>query len=73
MEKRPRNFCLDIIRIVSCIIIVVTHIFQHFGHPFGYFFGIPNFYWVSIGGVAVSVYIIVSGYSLEMSYGSKLY
>ncbi len=66
-----RSLLLDLIRSVAIILVLVAHIGQAFESPVGMFFGIPNFYYVSLGGLAVTIFLILSGLTLELSYGSR--
>lgn len=65
-----RSVLLDILRAFSVIAVVLGHVLQEFDHPWGNKFGIPNFYYVSMGGVAVTVLIIISGIVLGLRYTS---
>jgi len=66
-----RSVFVDSIRIIAIALILVAHIAQTLSSPVGNFFGIKGFYWVSIGGVAVTLFLIISGCSLQLVYGSK--
>lgn len=65
-----RSVLLDIIRAISVIIIILVHILQEIEHPLGGFFGIKRIYYVSGGGIAVSILLIISGIVLQLRYGS---
>ncbi|WP_025744955.1 acyltransferase family protein [Salinivibrio costicola] len=56
-----RNFLLDVVRIFATALVVVAHVGQRLDHWVGDGFGISNFYFVSLGGLAVSIFIILSG------------
>ena len=62
---------LDIIRCVAIILLLIAHIGQEMHHPIGKGFGIPNFYYVSLGGVAVTIFLALSGCILELKYGNE--
>jgi peptidoglycan/LPS O-acetylase OafA/YrhL len=66
-----RIVLLDIIRILSIGLLLTAHTAGVFRHPLGGFFGIENFYWVTLGGVAVTLFFILSGLALELKYGAK--
>ena len=63
-----RSVILDMVRTVAVGAVVVDHILQNVGSRFGGFFGWPKFYHVSIGGVAVTILIILSGIVLGLHY-----
>lgn len=56
-----RSLLLDLLRIFAIALVFVAHIGQALGHESGNFFGIKNFYFVSLGGVGVSLFLILSG------------
>ena len=47
-------------------------VFSHYTQGV-YLFGIRNFYWVTIGGFGVTLFLILSGMCLEYSYGGQRY
>jgi peptidoglycan/LPS O-acetylase OafA/YrhL len=47
-------------------------VFSHYTQGV-YVFGIRNFYWVTIGGFGVTLFLILSGMCLEYSYGGQKY
>jgi peptidoglycan/LPS O-acetylase OafA/YrhL len=51
---------LDLIRCVAIVLLLLAHISQAINNPFGSF-DIPHFYHVSLGGGAVTIYLILSG------------
>jgi peptidoglycan/LPS O-acetylase OafA/YrhL len=64
-----RFVTLDIFRSFGIALVVAAHIAQEVRSPIGGFFGIPGFYWVSLGGVGVTIFLVLSGLSLELRYG----
>ncbi len=60
---------LDLARAGAIALLLVSHISETIGSSLGRFFGIPWFYPVSPGGVAVTIFLIVSGIVLELRYG----
>ena len=62
---------LDVVRCVAIGLLLMAHIAQAVGSPLGGFFGIHNFYYVSFGGLAVTIFLILSGMVLELQYGSR--
>jgi peptidoglycan/LPS O-acetylase OafA/YrhL len=63
-----RSVLLDFIRILSVGTVAGVHILQIKRSPLGEPFGVPGFYFVSIGGVAVTVLLILSGLVLGLKY-----
>jgi peptidoglycan/LPS O-acetylase OafA/YrhL len=61
-----RHVLLDIIRIVAVTLLLTAHIGQTLNHPIGRAFGIRGFYHVSLGGLAVTLFLILSGLVLEL-------
>ena len=66
-----RSIGLDFIRCVAIALLLLAHIGQQIGNRVGAHFGIPHFYYVSLGGLAVTIFLILSGAVLELQYGSK--
>jgi len=62
---------LDIIRSIAIVLLLTAHTAQVFGSPLGKPFGIENFYWVTLGGIAVTLFFILSGLALELKYGTQ--
>jgi peptidoglycan/LPS O-acetylase OafA/YrhL len=56
-----RSILLDMLRIFAISLVFVAHIAQVLGSNAGEFFGIKNIYYVSLGGVGVSVFLVLSG------------
>lgn len=65
-HKRPRLFYLDLVRALAAIIIVITH----FNNP--YMIGHSVFayepFGIYIGGLGVSLFLIISGAALMYTY-----
>ena len=66
-----RFIVLDIIRCAAIILLIIAHIAQVFHSPVGGYFGIPNFYRVTLGGFAVTIFLILSGFVLQLRYGQN--
>jgi peptidoglycan/LPS O-acetylase OafA/YrhL len=66
-----RIVLLDILRTIAIVLLLISHIGQAVGNGAGIFFGIPGFYWVSFGGFAVTIFIMLSGFVLGIQYGNK--
>ncbi len=60
----------DLARCVAIVLVVASHVAQVLGARMGDRFGLPGFYYVSIGGVGVTLFLIVSGAVLELQHGS---
>jgi len=77
-NKKPRIISeqrivlLDIIRTAAITLVIAAHIFQSFGVSLGNDFGVHNFYWGSIGGVGVTIFLILSGIVLQLKYSDKI-
>lgn len=61
----------DLIRCVAIVLVLVAHIAQTISSPIGAFFGFPDFYYVCLGGIAVTLFLILSGAVLEIQYGNR--
>jgi peptidoglycan/LPS O-acetylase OafA/YrhL len=70
-EMLVRNIGLDLLRCGAIVLLLLAHIGQSIDSPLGRFFGIPNFYYVSLGGLAVTIFLLLSGAVLQMQYGHK--
>lgn len=68
-KKRPRLFYLDLVRAIAAVLIVITH----FNNP--YMIGHPVFayepFGIYIGGLGVSLFLIISGSALMYTYGES--
>ncbi|GGO87229.1 hypothetical protein GCM10011348_39930 [Marinobacterium nitratireducens] len=56
-----RSPLLDSLRILAIALVLIAHIGQLLGHASGDFFGLKNFYFVSLGGLGVSLFLVLSG------------
>jgi peptidoglycan/LPS O-acetylase OafA/YrhL len=56
-----RSILLDILRITAIALVFVAHFGQLLDTSAGDFFGLKNFYYVSLGGVGVSLFLVLSG------------
>jgi peptidoglycan/LPS O-acetylase OafA/YrhL len=66
-----RNIGLDVLRNAAIGLILLAHIAQAIDSPWGEPFGIPNFYHVTLGGLAVTIFLVLSGVVLQMQYGRQ--
>jgi peptidoglycan/LPS O-acetylase OafA/YrhL len=66
-----RYLLIDLIRVAAIIMLVASHIGEAIHNPILDDFGIPDFYCVSLGGLSVSIFLIISGLALELQYGKQ--
>lgn len=78
--KPARSALLDLVRVLAITMVLVAHLGQLFDHPAGEFFGIKNLYFVSVGGLGVTLFLLLSGVLVGLSrpvrradYGAYLY
>ncbi len=64
-----RYVVLDVLRVIAISLLLTAHVGQALGHPIGGLFGLKNFYYISLGGLAVTIFLILSGIVLELQYG----
>lgn len=62
-----RSILLDSLRILAILLVLIAHLGQLFGHASGDFFGWKNLYYVSLGGVGVTIFLLLSGILTGMS------
>ncbi|MDK7188435.1 acyltransferase [Bifidobacterium sp. UMB1230] len=67
--KKPRLFYLDWIRAIAAILIVVTHFNNPYLEPTRFFVNRP--FGIYIGGLGVSLFLIISGAALMYNYGDR--
>lgn len=65
--RKPRLFYLDWIRAIAAILIVVTHFNNPYLEPTRFFVNRP--FGIYIGGLGVSLFLIISGTALMYNYG----
>jgi len=56
-----RSVLLDAFRVLAIALVLIAHLGQLLGHASGDFFGIKNVYYVSLGGLGVTLFLILSG------------
>lgn len=56
-----RSLLLDSLRILAIALVLIAHTGQLLGHESGAFFGWKNIYFVSLGGVGVTLFLMLSG------------
>jgi peptidoglycan/LPS O-acetylase OafA/YrhL len=64
--RQRRIVFLDLLRVFAVLLVVFSH---YTDSP--RFLGIRDFYWVSIGGIGVTLAIVLSGMSLEYNHGGQ--
>jgi peptidoglycan/LPS O-acetylase OafA/YrhL len=64
---------LDLVRIVAVALVVTRHVSTTVSPPQGLsgVFGLPGFYYVSIGGVGVTIFLVLSGLCLQLRYEDR--
>ena len=67
-----RSVTLDLVRFFAVGAIVSVHVLQTIGGRFSGFFGVQGLYYVSIGGAAVTVLIVLSGLVIRLQYRVQL-
>ncbi|MFD2177732.1 acyltransferase family protein [Veronia pacifica] len=66
-----RSFVLDLARVIAITFVFVAHFGQLLDSDIGGFFGVKNIYYVSLGGVGVSVFLVLSGILAGLSDARK--
>jgi len=67
-ETAVRFTLLDIGRCVAILLLLTAHVAQTTGGVLGAFWGIRGFYYVSLGGLAVTIFLVQSGMALALRY-----
>lgn len=60
-KRRTEYLSIYLLRFLLALLVVVVHFWQKTGNSLGGFFGLENIYYVSLGGVAVSLFLVISG------------
>ena len=66
-----RSLVLDILRVGAIGLVFVAHFDQLLDWPVDDWFGVKNFYYVSFGGVGVSIFLVLSGIVAGLSQATK--
>lgn len=66
-----RSLLLDTLRILAITLVFVAHLGQLLDHASGDFFGWKNIYFVSLGGVGVTLFLLLSGILAGLSDASR--
>lgn len=74
-EPRPRErlAAFDAVRLLGVGLVVAVHLLQRAGSPLGGGFGIPGFYYVTLGGVGVTILLVLSGAVTHLAYSQRDY
>jgi peptidoglycan/LPS O-acetylase OafA/YrhL len=70
-RENVRYVMLDLARAGAIALLLLSHIALRVSSPLGRFFGIEGLYYVSLGGVAVTIFLFLSGIALELQYGAN--
>jgi peptidoglycan/LPS O-acetylase OafA/YrhL len=70
-ETPARSVGLDFARCIAIALVLVAHVGQALHSPIGGFFGVPRLIHVSLGGIGVTMFLIISGAVLESKYGRR--
>jgi peptidoglycan/LPS O-acetylase OafA/YrhL len=69
-----RLLIFDLLRIIAIALVVIAHIAQKLNIPIlNSAYGIPNFYFVSPGGMGVTILLVVSGAVLYLNHPKVIY
>jgi peptidoglycan/LPS O-acetylase OafA/YrhL len=75
-SNENRVLLFDFLRVVAIVMILFSHVSLTLGPPYDrfnqFFVGLTNlFYWTTWGEIGVTLFLIISGLSLEYGYGGK--
>lgn len=79
--KKQRIYFLDFLRAAAILLVLVIHILREiatFYHPvwlvnLTQYFGIKDFFWITLAGAGVLLFIVLSGMVLEYNHGEEKY
>jgi len=66
-----RYLLLDLVRAVAIILLMTAHSAQSVGCWIGKAFGVQGFYYVTIGGISVTIFLVLSGLLLGLLYQDR--
>jgi peptidoglycan/LPS O-acetylase OafA/YrhL len=70
-----RVLLFDVLRVIAICMVLYSHVLITMGPPFSEaglpYIGIKNFYWATWGQIGVTLFLAVSGLSLEYNYGRR--
>ncbi|MDO8916112.1 MAG: acyltransferase [Coriobacteriia bacterium] len=70
-RPRQRVAIFDALRVLGVALVVGVHLLQRAGSPLGNAFGIPGFYEVTLGGVGVTILLVLSGAVTHLTYSQR--
>ena len=70
-RENVRYILLDLTRAWAITLVLLGHIAMRVGSPMGSFFCIAGLHCVSLGGVAVTIFLFLSGIALELQHGAR--
>jgi peptidoglycan/LPS O-acetylase OafA/YrhL len=73
LSPRDHFASFDAVRLLGVALVVAVHLLQRAGSPLGGGFGIRGFYYVSIGGVGVTILLVLSGCVTHLAYSQREY
>ncbi len=72
-QAHRRVAIFDAVRVLGVGFVIAAHLLQEFSNPLGGMFGIPGFYEVTIGGVGVTILLVLSGCVTQLAYSGREY
>jgi peptidoglycan/LPS O-acetylase OafA/YrhL len=73
-SNADRILILDLFRVMATFMVIFSHILFTLGRPWQKYqlsFGIHPFFWATWGEIGVTIFLILSGLSLEYTYGGR--
>lgn len=71
MARKQRVPMFDLWRVIGVALVIGVHLLQRLGSRLGGAYGFPGVYYVTLGGLGVTVLIVLSGIVLEYNYGDS--
>lgn len=68
-SSQGRLIGLDLLRCLAIVLVLLVHVGAELGSSVSRPFGFSGFYKVTLGGVGVTLFLIISGAVLELQYG----
>lgn len=73
--REDRILIADLLRVMGTMMVLFSHLSITIGPPWSEavqpYFGIENFYWATWGELGVTIFLVLSGFSLEIRYGQE--
>lgn len=74
-QARERVLILDFVRVAAIFMVLFSHLSITIGPPWSEtvqpYFGVKGFYWATWGELGVTLFLVISGFSLEYAYGRR--